>query len=107
MDRLWSVPHEARESGRSSECTAALPQGTHHQTTAYVAIHATQCSVHVHTITDVEAISKFAQWEFKYGDKGRGGTMFESLIASYPRRTDLWCIYSDVLVKAGQLDKAR
>ena len=62
---------------------------------------------HTHTHTDVEAISKFAKWEFTYGDRGRGGTMFESLITSYPRRTDLWSVYVDMLVKAGQLAQAR
>ena len=33
--------------------------------------------------------------------------MFESLLTSYPRRTDLWSVYVDMLVKAGELDKAR
>ena len=33
--------------------------------------------------------------------------MFESLVASYPRRTDLWCVYVDMLVRAGQIDQAR
>ena len=33
--------------------------------------------------------------------------MFESLVTSYPRRTDLWCVYVDMLVKAGQIDQAR
>ena len=57
--------------------------------------------------TDVDAISKFAQLEFRYGDAGRGSTMFESLITSYPRRTDLWSVYVDMLVKAKQIDQAR
>ena len=33
--------------------------------------------------------------------------MFESLITSYPRRTDLWSVYVDMLVKVGHLDQAR
>ena len=71
-------------------------------------IEHTHTYIHVHTHNiDVEAISKFAQWEFKYGEKERGGTMFESLVTSYPRRTDLWSVYVDMLVKAGQPDKAR
>ena len=59
------------------------------------------------SLSDVEAISRFAQWEFRYGDTGRGGTMFESLVTSYPRRTDLWSVYVDMLVKSGQIDQAR
>ena len=70
------------------------------------AISNTYIHVHTHNI-DVEAISKFAQCEFKYGEKERGGTMFESLVTSYPRRTDLWSVYVDMLVKARQPDKAR
>ena len=64
---------------------------------------------HTHTpcVVDVEAISKFAQCEFRYGDAGRGGTMFESLVTSYPRRTDMWSVYVDMLVKSKQTSQAR
>ncbi|CAF0790648.1 unnamed protein product [Rotaria sordida] len=47
----------------------------------------------------VDMISKFGQLEFKYGDKERAKTVYEKLLASYPKRTDLWSIYIDMLIK--------
>ncbi|CAF4526130.1 unnamed protein product [Rotaria socialis] len=44
-------------------------------------------------------INKFGQLEFKYGDKERAKTVYEKLLASYPKRTDLWSIYIDMLIK--------
>ncbi|XP_061171333.1 protein RRP5 homolog [Saccostrea echinata] len=55
----------------------------------------------------VETISKFAQMEFKYGDAERGKTMFENILVNYPRRTDLWSIYIDMVVKVGDIEGAR
>ena len=51
--------------------------------------------------------SKFAQIEFRYGESERGKTMFETILANYPKRTDLWSVYADQLVKTGDLDSAR
>ena len=48
---------------------------------------------------DVEMINKFGQLEFKYGDQERAKTLYEKLLASYPKRTDLWSIYIDMLIK--------
>jgi rRNA biogenesis protein RRP5 len=50
-------------------------------------------------LLDVEMINKFGQLEFKYGDKERAKTLYEKLLASYPKRTDLWSIYIDMLIK--------
>uniref|UniRef100_A0A0B7BD75 S1 motif domain-containing protein n=1 Tax=Arion vulgaris TaxID=1028688 RepID=A0A0B7BD75_9EUPU len=55
----------------------------------------------------VEVIAKFANLEFTDGDKERGRTMFENLIASYPSRTDLWSVYVDMVAKVGDIDGAR
>jgi rRNA biogenesis protein RRP5 len=44
-------------------------------------------------------INKFGQLEFKYGDQERAKTLYEKLLASYPKRTDLWSIYIDMLIK--------
>jgi rRNA biogenesis protein RRP5 len=44
-------------------------------------------------------INKFGQLEFKYGDKERAKTLYEKLLSSYPKRTDLWSIYIDMLIK--------
>jgi rRNA biogenesis protein RRP5 len=44
-------------------------------------------------------INKFGQLEFKYGDQERAKNLYEKLLASYPKRTDLWSIYIDMLIK--------
>ena len=44
-------------------------------------------------------INKFGQLEFKYGDAERAKTLYEKLLSSYPKRTDLWSIYIDMLIK--------
>jgi len=51
------------------------------------------------TTDHVEMINKFGQLEFKYGDQERAKTLYEKLLASYPKRTDLWSIYIDMLIK--------
>ena len=55
----------------------------------------------------IEMTSKFAQIEFRYGEAERGKTMFETILANYPKRTDLWSVYADQLVKTGDLEAAR
>ncbi|CDF38916.1 unnamed protein product [Chondrus crispus] len=44
----------------------------------------------------VRVISKFAQFEYKYGTSERGRTVFESLVANFPKRLDLWNVYLDM-----------
>ena len=56
---------------------------------------------------DVELISRFGQLEVKLGELERGKTMFETLMASYPKRTDLWLVYVDTLAKGGHIESAR
>ena len=56
---------------------------------------------------DVTIILKFAQFEFKYGDIERGRTMFESLLSSYPRRVDLWCVYLDMMIQTNDITTVR
>lgn len=52
-------------------------------------------------------ISKFAQMEFRYGDPERGQSMFNSILDNYPKRTDLWLVYVDILMKLGDVENAR
>ncbi|CAH7665869.1 hypothetical protein BY996DRAFT_4590878 [Phakopsora pachyrhizi] len=48
----------------------------------------------------IKTITKFAQLEFKNdGDIERGRTLFEGLVATYPKRLDLWNVYIDQEVK--------
>ncbi|XP_048249313.1 protein RRP5 homolog isoform X1 [Haliotis rufescens] len=55
----------------------------------------------------VELISKFAQMEYKQGEPQRGCTMFENVLTNYPKRTDLWSVYLDMVIKTGNLDDVR
>lgn len=63
--------------------------------------------VHGVVYADVDIISKFAQLEFKHGEPERGKTMFESLLSTYPRRVDLWAVYTDMTLKLGDPQKVR
>ncbi len=58
-------------------------------------------------VADVEVLSKFAQMEFKLGEPERGKTMFENILNSYPKRTDLWSIYIDMTVKQADVSDVR
>ena len=49
----------------------------------------------------VELISKFAQLEFKHGSAARGRTTFDGVLANYPKRVDVWSVYLDMELKAG------
>lgn len=56
----------------------------------------------------VYAKSRFAHFEFKYGDVERAKTMFENLLSENPKRRDLWKVYEAAIRKFGtrQLDSA-
>jgi rRNA biogenesis protein RRP5 len=43
----------------------------------------------------VAAVTKFALLDFKNGEVERGRTLFENLLANYPKRIDLWSVYID------------
>ncbi|KAF0292278.1 Protein RRP5 [Amphibalanus amphitrite] len=55
----------------------------------------------------VEVISKFAQLEFRFGEPERGKTMFDHLLATYPKRLDQWNVYINQLIKVADYDAAR
>jgi rRNA biogenesis protein RRP5 len=55
----------------------------------------------------IEVISHYALTEFEHGSIDRGRVLFEDLLTSYPKRTDLWHIYIDKEVKAGYIPQAR
>lgn len=58
-------------------------------------------------IPDVETIVQFALHEFKYGEPQRGQTMFESILTNYPKRSDLWSVYLDKMIKQGDVEPVR
>jgi hypothetical protein len=47
----------------------------------------------------VELITKFSIEEYKYGNTEKGKTMLESIIHSYPKRTDIISTYLDMEIK--------
>ncbi|CAG8691978.1 8122_t:CDS:2, partial [Dentiscutata erythropus] len=55
----------------------------------------------------IKTITKFAQMEFKYGEAERGRTIFEGMMSNYPKRADLWSVYIDMEIKAGDFDIVR
>lgn len=57
----------------------------------------------------VELTSKFAQLEFRTqtGNIERGRTVFEGLLAAFPRRTDLWNVLLDHEIRVGDVEQVR
>lgn len=55
----------------------------------------------------VDVITKFAQLEFRFGDAERGRNMFDKVLTSYPKRTDLWSVFIDLMVKHGSQKEVR
>ena len=55
----------------------------------------------------IEVITKYAIAEFDIGSPDRGRVVFEDLVSSFPKRTDLWHVYLDQEVKAGSIREAR
>ncbi|XP_047435563.1 protein RRP5 homolog isoform X2 [Mugil cephalus] len=55
----------------------------------------------------VDVIAKYAQLEFRYGDAEKGRSMFDKVLTSYPKRTDLWSIFIDIMVKHGSQKEVR
>ncbi|KAI8342777.1 hypothetical protein BC941DRAFT_368731 [Chlamydoabsidia padenii] len=52
----------------------------------------------------IKTIVKFAQMEFKHGEAERGRTIMEGVMNNSPKRVDLWNIYLDMEIKAGEHD---
>ena len=41
------------------------------------------------------------------GEPERGKTMYENILSSYPKRTDLWSVYIDMTIKMADLSDVR
>ncbi|NWU07506.1 RRP5 protein, partial [Cephalopterus ornatus] len=55
----------------------------------------------------VDVISRFAQLEFRFEDTEHAKALFESTLSSYPKRTDIWSIYMDIMIKHGSQKEVR
>ncbi len=62
-----------------------------------------------HKSHHVALTQRFALLEFRSsaGSTERGRTLFEGLLAAYPKRLDLWFVYVDAEVKSGEVGRAR
>ncbi len=58
-------------------------------------------------LADVGMLSRWAQLEYRAGDSEQGKTLFESILASYPRKTDVWTVYVDMVIKHSKPEEAR
>lgn len=45
--------------------------------------------------------------EYADGNQERGRTMFENLISTYPKKLDIWGVYLDQEIAAGDLEATR
>ncbi|XP_072042808.1 LOW QUALITY PROTEIN: protein RRP5 homolog [Amphiura filiformis] len=61
----------------------------------------------LHEKEQVDVIVKFSQMEFKFGEVERGKTMFENVLSNYPKRTDIWSVYLDMMIKSGDIEATR
>lgn len=59
------------------------------------------------TFVDVNLLCKFALMENQHGFSEQAQTLFEHILTSYPKRTDIWNVYVDMLVKSKKVDVAR
>ncbi|KAL5426711.1 hypothetical protein PMIN07_011730 [Paraphaeosphaeria minitans] len=50
---------------------------------------------------------KFAALEFKHGDAERGRTIFEGLVAAWPKKWDVWDVYASLEIQHGGVENVR
>ena len=55
----------------------------------------------------IEVTTKFALLEAKYGLVEESERIFNGILDNFPRRTDIWAVYTDMLVKHSRIDEAR
>ena len=55
----------------------------------------------------VKFLSKVALMEYKEGTADRGRGVFENVLLTYPKRTDIWGVYIDQEIKHGKVDTVR
>ena len=55
----------------------------------------------------INTSAKFGQYEFQYGESERGKQIFENIILNFPKRTDQWSVYIDLVIKHKEIEFAR
>lgn len=56
---------------------------------------------------DVNLLVQFAFMESRFDDPERAEALLEKVLASYPRRVDVWTSYVDMLIKGNRIHIAR
>ncbi|KAH8363499.1 hypothetical protein KR084_010954 [Drosophila pseudotakahashii] len=59
------------------------------------------------TFLDIPCIVSFAKLYAKHDNNDMAQTLLDDVVTSYPKRIDIWSVYVDMLIKAGQIDSAR
>lgn len=91
-DEVWTLNAEYLYSnGREEEARALMTR-------------ALQC---VPKTKHVALISRFAALEYTKGDQEKGRNLFENLLATYPKKTEVWSTYVDLSVKYASVDQTR
>ncbi|KAF0686374.1 Aste57867_21818 [Aphanomyces stellatus] len=55
----------------------------------------------------LKVLTKFALMQYEFGEHEHGRTMFEQMVASYPKKMDLWNVYLDREIKYGAQESTR
>ena len=55
----------------------------------------------------VQLLLRFATLEYQKGDEEKGRNVMETVIATYPKKTDVWNVYVNLAVKGGDVQQAR
>lgn len=55
----------------------------------------------------VDLIARFARLEFQFGNSEKAKSMFDKVLTTYPKRTDLWSVFIDLMVKHGSQKEVR
>ena len=55
----------------------------------------------------IPVLLHYSQSEFEFGSADRGRVVYEELLSSHPKRTDIWHVFLDREIKHGNFDEAR
>uniref|UniRef100_A0A915EMV0 Suppressor of forked domain-containing protein n=1 Tax=Ditylenchus dipsaci TaxID=166011 RepID=A0A915EMV0_9BILA len=55
----------------------------------------------------VAVLCRFAQMEYRHGDVERGKTMFEKIVHTYGKKTIVWTLFIDMVLKYESIAEAR
>ena len=55
----------------------------------------------------IKVLTQVGITEFKTGDAERGRSVFEDMVRNYPKRMDLWSVYLDQEIRAGDKQRCR